>query len=130
MSPTFPSRRRTEADDKAAVEVARGKSRLDSKNSVTSGSETQIGCLINYFGFHTEKDPSGQFSVENSGGKSKNCTFSEYGMTDDSICEPFKGHPPFIDEFCVGLIGCVVNIGWAAAVGTVAIPSMKNLFRS
>ena len=50
-------------------------------------------------------------------------------MTDDSICKPFKGHPPFIDEFCVGLIGCVVNIGWAAAIGTVAIPSIKNLFR-
>ena len=48
-------------------------------------------------------------------------------MTDDSICKPFKGHPPLIDEFCVGLIGCVVNIGWAA-IGTVAIPSIKNLF--
>ena len=50
-------------------------------------------------------------------------------MTDDSICKPFKGHPPLIDEFYVGLIGCVVNIGWAAAIGTVAIPSIKNLFR-
>ena len=49
-------------------------------------------------------------------------------MTDDSICKPFKGHPPLIDEFCVGLIGCVVNIGWAA-IGTVTIPSIKNLFR-
>lgn len=44
MSPIFPINLNTEAEERAEVEVARGRSRFDSRNSTKFVSLRRIGC--------------------------------------------------------------------------------------
>ena len=49
MSPIFPINLKTEAEERAEVDVARGRSRFDSKNSIKFVSLRKIGCCATRF---------------------------------------------------------------------------------